>query len=121
MEHDLKSGQTRRWVVGADGVKRWADNEQPCDGPWGRGDLMALAAVRYCLGRMSYIVGDCHDWLVAQWPQLSESIRKTIARDVEEAIARDDEVRANGGEYKPLGMDMDRQQWVSLRKLWNDA
>lgn len=26
-------------------------------GPWGRDDLMALAAVRYCFGRMSYIVG----------------------------------------------------------------
>ena len=24
---------------------------------------MALAAVRYCLGRMSYIVGDCCEWL----------------------------------------------------------
>lgn len=31
--------------------------------PWGRSDLMATAAVRYCLGRCSYIVGDCVDWL----------------------------------------------------------
>ena len=35
---------------------------------YGRADLMAIAAVRYCLGRMSYIVGDCADWLIAEWP-----------------------------------------------------
>ena len=28
-------------------------------GAWGCDGLMALAALRYCLGRMTYIVGDC--------------------------------------------------------------
>lgn len=32
--------------------------------PWGRDDLMASAAVRYCLGRSTYIVGDRADWLI---------------------------------------------------------
>ena len=60
---------------------------------WGRGDLMAIAAVRYCLGRQTYIVGDCADWLIAVWTRLSESARKTIQRDVDEEFARDDEAR----------------------------
>ncbi len=28
---DIKTGSTRRWVVGIDGVKKWADTMQPCD------------------------------------------------------------------------------------------
>lgn len=82
---------------------------------------MALAAVRYCLGRMSYIVGDCVDWLVEQWPNISESTRKTIARDVDEAIKLDDEDRMQRREHKRLGMDMDREQWDRARKLWTEG
>lgn len=85
---------------------------------WGRDDLMALAAVRYCLGRSSYIVGDCVDWLRAQWPNLSDSIKHTIARDIDEAFERDDEARADGREHKPLGWDCDRQYWEQARRLW---
>ena len=28
---DIATGRTRRWYSGADGVKRWADNDQPCE------------------------------------------------------------------------------------------
>ena len=28
---DVETGLTRRWVVGSDRVKRWADTMQPCD------------------------------------------------------------------------------------------
>ena len=86
--------------------------------PFGRDDLMAIAAVRYCLGRQSYIVGDCVDWLIRWWPHLAEGCRKVIARDVNEAFAKDDEARECGDTYRPLGMDMDRQQWERARALW---
>ena len=85
---------------------------------FGRNGLMALAAVRYCLGRMSYIVGDCCDWLRCAWPMLPESICKIIARDIDEAFKRDDEARERGDRHRPLGMDMDRAQWESVRALW---
>lgn len=85
---------------------------------WGRDDIMALAAVRYCLGRMTYIVSDCADWLPTVWPHLSEDTRHVIQRDVEEEFERDDRARAEGGTYLPLGMDMDRRQWERVRKLW---
>ena len=87
-------------------------------GAFGRDDLMALAAVRYCLGRSSYIVGDCVDWMIAQWPNLSDSIKRTIARDVDEAFARDDEARSKGREHKPLGWDCDRREWERAQRLW---
>lgn len=61
--------------------------------PWGRDDLMATAAVRYCLGRMTYIVGDCADWLIEHWPNISSNARAVIQRDVEERFEQDDRNR----------------------------
>lgn len=90
-------------------------------GAWGRDDLMALAAVRYCLGRMSYIVGDCCEWLPRVWPHLKPSVRAVIARDIDEAIRRDTEARARGDENLPLGMDYDRAEWVRMQHLWMQA
>lgn len=86
---------------------------------YGRDQLMVTAAVRYCLGRMTYIVSDCADWLIAIWPTLHDNTRTIIQRDIEEAFARDDEARADGREYKPLGMDCDRAQWERVRRLWS--
>lgn len=88
---------------------------------WGRDALMAIAAHRYCLGRMTYIVGDCADWLVAVWPELPESARKIIQRDTEEAFARDDEDRTAGRNHKALGHDCDRKAWERVRGLWSHA
>lgn len=63
---------------------------------WGSDGLMALAAFRYCLGRMTYIVGDCERWIFANWENFPESVRKLIQRDLEEEFARDDEARERG-------------------------
>jgi hypothetical protein len=79
--------------------------------------IQGFAAVRYCLGRQSYIVGDCVDWLIEVWPNLRESTRNIIKRDIEEAFARDDRARVNGDAYNPLGMDMDRAEWERARRL----
>ena len=83
--------------------------------------LMVTAAVRYCLGRQTYIVGSCADWLIEQWPAINERTRSVIKRDVEEAIKDDDEARATGSKYKPLGWDCDREQWLRVRALWGAA
>ena len=85
---------------------------------FGRDDLMAVAAFRYSLGRMTYIVSDCAHWLCEQWPNIAENARKVIQRDLEEAFKRDDEARADGQDYKPLGHDCDRAQWEKVRRLW---
>lgn len=89
--------------------------------PWGRDDLMAIAAVRYCLGRMTYITGNCADWLVEQWPYIKPSAQNVIKRDVEEAFERDDKARAEGDglALRALGMDCDRTEWKRVRKLWS--
>ena len=89
-------------------------------GAWGCDGLMALAAFRYCLGRMTYIVGDCEQWICANWEQFPRSVRQLIQREVEEEIQRDDKARAEGRDYKPLGHDCDRAAWIRVRSLWKD-
>lgn len=89
--------------------------------PWGENGEMAVCAVRYCIGRMTYIVGDCRRWLEAAWPELPRPARYCIERDVEEAFTKDDEARANGRDRKPLGLDCDRAEWERVRKLWRKA
>ena len=81
---------------------------------YGRDGLMAIAAFRYCLGRTSYIVGDCAEWLIEQWPSLPPNVRGVIERDLRDAIKRDDEARATGEEYRPLGWDCDRVSWLRV-------
>ncbi len=50
------------------------------------GQLMVIAAHRYCLGRRSYIVGSCIDWLYKWWPDLEENTKNTIIRDTIKAL-----------------------------------
>lgn len=84
---------------------------------YGRDQLMVVAAVRYCLGRSNYIVGDCADWLLKVWPALDKSTQLIIARDVEDAFKRDAQDQAHG-RLPALGMDIDRIQWQRVRVLW---
>ncbi len=69
--------------------------------------LMAMAAFRYCLGRRSYIVSCCQEWLLQHWSQLDENSRHVILRDICEALA-------DGN----AGMKMDERSWrITLRNL----
>lgn len=75
--------------------------------PWGPNDLMATAAVRYCLGRRTYIVNVCADWVVRNWENFQSQTKTAIRADVEELLAGN---RA--------GDDCDRADWERVRKLW---
>ena len=86
----------------------------------GHDHLMVIAAFRYCLGRMTYIVGDCASWLIKIWPYLSKETQNIIKRDLEEAFTRDDEDREAGRDFKALGHDCDRAEWSRVRKLWEN-
>ena len=87
-------------------------------GAWGWQDLMVLAALRYCLGRMTYIAGVCADWLVDKWPELPPHSRALIRTELDRAFAQDDEDRATGASFKALGWDCDRKEWEKVRALW---
>ena len=85
---------------------------------YGRDHLMVIAAVRYCIGRMTYIVGDCADWIIANWNEWPKNTQEIIKRDLEEAFELDDRARSEGRDYKKLGWDCDRNEWERVRSLW---
>lgn len=63
-----------------------------------------ISAVRYALGRKTYIVGVTCDFINKQ--VLSKECRDVIIRDIKEAE-----------ETNNLGMETDKKEW--LRLLWN--
>lgn len=64
-------------------------------------EIMYVSAVRYALGRRSYIVGLTVDFILSQ--DLSPKCKELIRRDVSEALERGD-----------CGMDMDKKEWERL-------
>lgn len=83
-------------------------------------DWMVINAVRYAVGRMTYVVGETADWLVNNWGGLPPSVRTQIRRDLEKEFERDDFARAAGKADcgLPLGMSVDRQEWERVRRAW---
>lgn len=91
---------------------------------WGPGQFVVVATFRYCLGRQTYIVQECADWLTLHWPVIEQPVRNLIQRELEAAFVKDDAIRAAAGPgtgYKPLGWDCDRREWERVRSLWANA
>ena len=88
---------------------------------YGDRDMMVICAFRYCLGRRTYVVSECVAWLIRAWDKLDAKARVVIERDLLEEIKRDDDARAEGGEWHPLGMDCDRADWLRLRDFIVDS
>ncbi len=55
---------------------------------WGFKNLMMIAAFRYCLGRKTYIVSACVDWLLQYWNEIDDQTKKLILEEIEEAIEK---------------------------------
>lgn len=88
---------------------------------WGPGQFVVVATFRYCLGRQTYIVQECADWLTLHWPVIEQPVRNLIQRELEAAFVKDDAIRAAAGPgtgYKPLGWDCDRREWERVRSQW---
>ena len=84
-------------------------------------EQMALSAIRYALGRRTYIVHDTVVWILHNWPKWGDEVKRLIKRDIEEEFTRDDKQRAEKTNYRPLGDDCDREDWERVRALWQDV
>jgi hypothetical protein len=49
-------------------------------------EQILICAVRYALGRMSYIVGITCDYVKSKRNELSENCKNIIIRDIEESV-----------------------------------
>lgn len=77
-------------------------------------EQMLISAVRYALGRQSYIVKDTCDFVRLHRFELSENCRRIIIRDIDEALA----MYHNLGET--CGMECDERQWMRLLEVLVD-
>ena len=71
-------------------------------------EMILICAVRYALGRMSYIVGDVCRYVALKQPDLSQNCINIIIRDIEEELERYHKCGHT------LGMECDERTWVRL-------
>ena len=72
-------------------------------------ELMLISAVRYALGRQSYIVGTTAEFVASIRKKLSKECINIIIRDIQEEI----EFYHRRG--TTCGMECDERTWVRLR------
>lgn len=66
-------------------------------------DLMVLCAFRYCLGRMTYAVSVCVDWLLRNWGGLTRHTKELIIEEIH-----------TGFRDGYFGMDIEKEQWQRI-------
>ena len=68
-------------------------------------DLIVNAAVRYALGRKTYIVSAVCDYIVENWEIIPDRCKEVIATDIREQ------------KEEWLGHECDRVQWYALLEM----
>jgi hypothetical protein len=100
MTHAIVLNVDRLWI----GVKNMTPDEQ-----------ILICAVRYTLGRRSYMVGFVCDYVKAKVRTLSHNCVKCIIRDIEEELER---CHATG---HTLGDHCDERDWNLLLKVLKEV
>lgn len=78
-------------------------------------EQIIICAVRYALGRMSYIVSDVCEYVRFKKDELSDECKKIIARDIK------DEYQFYHRQGKTLGMEYDEQNWMRLLEMLKEG
>jgi len=78
------------------------------DGKCSLDDGVLVSAVRYSLGRMTYVVSDTCAEVRRNLPHIRTKLLAVMVRDITEHESDN-----------ALGMDMDKEQWLTLRSAIN--
>jgi hypothetical protein len=78
---------------------------------------MVTAALRYSLGRHTYVPGAVQDWISLHWDSLDSNTKVVIVRDVFEHIY--DTNRINSLKLEPM-FEYDLQSWenFAIQRYW---
>ena len=71
-------------------------------------EMILICAVRYALGRMSYMVSVVCDYVKDKRNELSQNCINIIIRDIEEELERYHNLGVT------LGMECDEKYWIDL-------
>jgi hypothetical protein len=77
---------------------------------------MVMAAHRYCLGRQSYIIPACLEWLRDHWKQFTKNTQMVMLRDTLEFLMGPDLKGEN-----PRAMDIDWSSFMGSHHLESGA
>ena len=80
-----------------------------------REEQMLISAVRYALGRQSYIVSDTCTFVASVRKKLSQECVKIIIRDIKESL------RFYERMGKRCGMECDEQDWNALLEVLKEG
>jgi len=75
------------------------------------GSIMVVAALRYALGRYTYVPGAVQDWISLHWDSLDSNTKVVVVRDVLEYLY--DEYRKDSEANSPFG-DYDTKTWENF-------
>lgn len=81
------------------------------------GGIMVVSALRYALGRMTYVPGAVQDWIKTYWDSLDSNTKCVIVRDVFKYLY--DEFRSSGKYEVPFG-GYDVREWekFAIDRYW---
>lgn len=85
---------------------------------WGSPSELVFWSFRYFLGRMTIHACCFARDLARAWPHLDERIKKLIQSELDDEFERDDKARAAAEKYLPLGHDIDRESWETVRAAY---
>jgi len=93
-----------------------AKNKFNCDV---NGSIMVTAALRYALGRNTYVPGAVIDWINAHWENLDGNTKTVIVRDVFEYLYKDYCFR-NDAKFTDVAGDYDLKNWekFGIENYW---
>ena len=74
-------------------------------------EQILVCAVRYALGRMSYVVQDVCDYVKTKVGELSEECKNIIIKDIEESVEYHHRIN------RTVGMECDERDWINLLEL----
>lgn len=81
------------------------------------GGIMVTCALRYALGRMTYVPGAVQDWIKTYWDDLDSNTKFVIVRDVFEYLY--DEFRTSGKHHTPFnGYDTKEWEKFAIDRYW---
>ena len=82
------------------------------------GGIMVVAALRYALGRMTYVPGAVQDWIKTHWDSLDSNTRFVIVRDVFDHLF--DDFRTSGKMHAPFnGYDIKEWEKFAIDRYWS--
>ena len=81
------------------------------------GGIMVTSALRYALGRMTYVPGAVQDWIKTHWDSLDSNTRFVIVRDVFDYLF--DNFRTGGKMHAPFnGYDIKEWERFAIDRYW---